>query len=187
MIIIHFLLVIFLFILFSLTYLFIYFYRFLIYLLAYLFIQLFNFKNFMFLQGNLPLEFKEGGTLLGRFWRGIWNWEDCFWIGGFKKRISEGRRKKEWPGKRGFFRENSREARIGGLRGVERCTRAGKRRLQPSLCQSLLKGPALSGSGDGQSFETKWKLGGLWSSLIHGIAWCPLHARNFRLCNTYSC
>ena len=24
----------------------------------------------MFLQGNLPLEFKEGGTLLGRFWKG---------------------------------------------------------------------------------------------------------------------
>ena len=64
---------IFLFILFSLTYLFIYyFYHFLIYLLAYLFIQLFNLKNFMFfLQGNLPLEFKEGGTLLGRFWRGV--------------------------------------------------------------------------------------------------------------------
>ena len=28
--------------------------------------------------GNLPLEFKENGTLLGRFWRGIRNWEDCF-------------------------------------------------------------------------------------------------------------
>ena len=39
----------------------------------------------MFLQGNLPLEFKEGGTLLGRFWRGIWSWEDCFLIGRFKK------------------------------------------------------------------------------------------------------
>ena len=48
MIISHCLLVIFLFILFSLTYLFIYFYRFLIYLLAYLFIQLFNFKNSTF-------------------------------------------------------------------------------------------------------------------------------------------
>ena len=24
----------------------------------------------MFLQGNLPWEFKESGTLLGRFWRG---------------------------------------------------------------------------------------------------------------------
>ena len=72
MIIIHFLLVIFLFILFSLTYLFIYyFYHFLIYLLIYLFMQLFNLKNFMFLQGNLLLEFKEGGTLLGRFGRGI--------------------------------------------------------------------------------------------------------------------
>ena len=55
-----------------------YFNRFLIYLLTYLFIQLFNVKNFMFLQGNLPLEFKESGTLLGRFWRGIRNWEDCF-------------------------------------------------------------------------------------------------------------
>ena len=86
MIIIHFLLVIFLFILFSLTYLFIYyFYHFLIYLLIYLFMQLFNFKNFMFLQGNLPLEFKEDGTLLGRFWRGIWNWEDCFWLEDLKK------------------------------------------------------------------------------------------------------
>ena len=39
----------------------------------------------MFLQGNLLLEFKEGGTLLGRFGRGIWNCEDCFWIGRFKK------------------------------------------------------------------------------------------------------
>ena len=86
MIIIHFLLVIFLFILFSLTYLFIYyFYHFLIYLLIYLYMQLFNFKNFIFLQGNLPLEFKEGGTLLGRFWRGIWNWEDCFWLEDLKK------------------------------------------------------------------------------------------------------
>ena len=66
-------------------YLFIYFYRFLIYLLTYLFIQLFNIKNFMFLQGNLPLEFKESGTLLGRFWRGIRNWEDCFWRRRLKK------------------------------------------------------------------------------------------------------
>ena len=84
MIIIHFLLVIslnlFIYLLFIFVYLFIYFYRFLIYLLAYLFIQLFNFKNFMFLQGNLLLEFKEGGTLLGRFWRGIWNWEDLWKI-----------------------------------------------------------------------------------------------------------
>ena len=47
--------------------------------------QLFNFKNFMFLQGNLPLEFKQDGTLLGRFWRGIWNWEDCFWLEDLKK------------------------------------------------------------------------------------------------------
>ena len=39
----------------------------------------------MLLQGNLPLEFKEGGTLLGRFWRGIWNWEDCFWLEDLKK------------------------------------------------------------------------------------------------------
>ena len=54
--------------------------------------QLFNFKNFIFLQGNLPLEFKEGGTLLGRFWRGIWNWEDCFWLEDLKK---EKRRRKE--------------------------------------------------------------------------------------------
>ena len=67
----HFLSVIFLFILFSLSYLFIYyFYHFLIYLLIYLFIQLFNFKNLMFLQGNLPLEFKESGTLRGRFLEG---------------------------------------------------------------------------------------------------------------------
>ena len=71
MTIIHFLSVIFLFILFSLSYLFIYyFYHFLIYLLIYLFIQLFNFKNLMFLQGNLPLEFKESGTLRGRFLEG---------------------------------------------------------------------------------------------------------------------
>ena len=103
MIIIHFLLVIFLFILFSLTYLFIYyFYHFLIYLLIYLFMQLFNFKNFMFLQGNLPLEFKEGGTLLGRFWRGIWNWEDCFWLEDLKK---EKRRRKE-IGKFSFLETN---------------------------------------------------------------------------------
>ena len=40
----------------------------------------------MFLQGNLLLEFKEGGTLLGRFWRGIWNWEDCFWLEDLKKK-----------------------------------------------------------------------------------------------------
>ena len=40
----------------------------------------------MFLQGNLPLETKESGTLLGRFWRGIWSWEDCFLIGRFKKK-----------------------------------------------------------------------------------------------------
>ena len=31
------------------------------------------------------MEFKEGGTLLGRFWRGIQNGEDCFRIGRFEK------------------------------------------------------------------------------------------------------
>ena len=40
----------------------------------------------MLLQGNLPLEFKESGTLLGRFWRGIRNWEDCFWRRRLKKK-----------------------------------------------------------------------------------------------------
>ena len=46
----------------------------------------------MFLQGNLPLEFKEGGTLLGRFWRGIWNWEDCFWLEDKKEKKRGNRR-----------------------------------------------------------------------------------------------
>ena len=54
--------------------------------------QLFNLKNFMFLQGNLLLEFKEGGILLGRFWRGIWNWEDCFWLEDLKKGREEERK-----------------------------------------------------------------------------------------------
>ena len=53
----------------------------------------------MFLQGNLPLEFKESGTLLGRFWRRIWNWEDCFWLEDLKK---EKIRRKE-IGKFSFF------------------------------------------------------------------------------------
>ena len=39
----------------------------------------------MFLQGNLPLEFKESGTLLRRFWRRIWSWENCFWLEDLKK------------------------------------------------------------------------------------------------------
>ena len=52
----------------------------------------------MFLQGNLLLEFKEGGTLLGRFGRGIWNCEDCFWLEDLKKR-----REEEWNRKILFF------------------------------------------------------------------------------------
>ena len=86
--------VIFLFILFSLIYLFINCLTFfLICLLIRLFIQLFTSKNFTLLQGNLPLEFKEGGTLLGRFWRGIRNWEDCFWRGRLKKKEKKKRRR----------------------------------------------------------------------------------------------
>ena len=68
------------------------FYRFLIYSLNYLFIQLFNLINFMLLQGNLPLEFKECGTFLGRGFRGkfkIWR------IGFFGKIYMEDGSKEE--------------------------------------------------------------------------------------------
>ena len=33
----------------------------------------------MLLQGNLPLEFKESGTLLGRFWEEFENLRIVFW------------------------------------------------------------------------------------------------------------
>ena len=37
----------------------------------------------MLLQGNLPLEFKKCGTLLGRRFREVWNFEDLFWCGRY--------------------------------------------------------------------------------------------------------
>ena len=74
-----------------------------------------------FLQGNLPLEFKESGTLLGKFWRGIWNWEDCFWLEDLKKRI---RRKEERKiGDFVFFRKTNL-----GLEGWYIYVRKGKKR-----------------------------------------------------------
>ena len=37
----------------------------------------------MILQGNLPLD-KECGTLLGRRFGGVWNFEDLFWCGRYE-------------------------------------------------------------------------------------------------------
>ena len=111
----------------------------------------------MLLQGNLPLEFKEGGTLLGRFWRGIQNWEDCFWLEDLKKKEEKkkGKRRIFHFGNRFSFRERriytwerkekksfflrgeilSGAARIGGFFCGEAQQSRKKRRLQPSLCQ----------------------------------------------------
>ena len=136
----HFLSVIFLFILFSLSYLFIYyFYHFLIYLLIYLFIQLFNLKNLMLLQGNLPLEFKENGTLHGRFLEG--NLKLRRWL--LKERIEKKKKEKKKGNRRIFlFGNKFRSWRVihiyrrkDGGKGIQRifCGEA-QRKQEKSNC-----------------------------------------------------
>ena len=51
----------------------------------------------MLLQGNLPLEFKESGTLHRRFLEGNLKLGRLLLMGGFKKRREEERKEENFP------------------------------------------------------------------------------------------